>query len=74
VWDCLSDLFGEPTTKSQISLRGKTVASLREAGATPEEMVKRAKRWPLHFDGATLTPEALEKHWDVLPRHPMRRR
>jgi len=47
-------------------------SSLRAAGATPDEIFARAKRWALHFDHATLTDHALEKHWDTLPLKPRR--
>jgi hypothetical protein len=73
VWDTLNTLFGEPTTRSAQTLRGKVCFSLRQAGATPDEIIRRAKRWPLHFDSATLTAPALEKHWDTLARKPLRR-
>jgi hypothetical protein len=73
VWDALSYVFGEPTTRSAQQVRGKVVASLRQAGATPDEIVARAKRWPLHFGDAAMTDLALEKHWDTLPRKPLRR-
>jgi hypothetical protein len=46
---------------------------LVEAGATGEEVVKRAKTWPNHFEKATLTDRALEDHWDKLGRPPLRR-
>jgi hypothetical protein len=74
VWDALSEIWGEPTTRSAQTLRGKLVASLTAAGATPEEIHRRAKTWPQHFDSATLTPAALEKHWDALGHRPVRRR
>jgi DNA-binding transcriptional MocR family regulator len=73
VWDALSHVFGEPTTRSAQQMRGKVVSSLRAAGATPDEIVARAKRWPAHFDGAVMTDRALEKHWDTLGRKPLRR-
>jgi hypothetical protein len=73
IWDALTDIFGAPTTRSAETLRGKIVASLNSAGATPDEIVRRARTWPNHFDSATLTPTALEKHWDALGLPPMRR-
>ena len=73
IWDALSNVFGEPSTRSSQELRGKVVASLRSAGATPDEIYARAKRWALHFDHATMTDLALEKHWDTLARKPLRR-
>ncbi len=73
VWEALSEIFGEPTTRSNCTLRGKLVASLTTAGATYDEIYKRSKCWPRHFDHATITAEALEKHWDTLGREPLRR-
>jgi hypothetical protein len=72
-WDALSHIFGEPTTRTAQRVRGKVVSSLRSAGATGPEIVARARRWPLHFDGAVMTDLALEKHWDTLGRKPLRR-
>lgn len=74
VWDTLTDIFGPAVTRSAETLRGKHVASLAEAGATRDEIMRRAKAWPSHFDSATLTAAALEKHWDTLGRKPLRRR
>ena len=72
VWDALVELFGEPATDSNRKLRGKVVASLKRAGATYDEILRRAQSWPLHFESATLTETALEKHWDRLGQPPMR--
>ena len=74
VWDTLSEIWGEPSTRSEVTQRGKLVQSLGAAGATRDEIFKRAKTWPQHFDSATLTAEALEKHWTALGRKPLRRR
>ncbi len=73
IWDSLTDIFGAPTTRSAETLRGRVVQSLSAAGATPDEIMRRAKTWPAHFDSATLTATALEKHWDTLGRKPLRR-
>jgi GntR family transcriptional regulator len=72
LWDVLTDGFGPATTKDAQSRRGKAVKTLLEAGATPEEVIKRGKRWRKHFPGATLTQEALVKWWDTLPRRELR--
>lgn len=75
IWDALETMFGPAVTRSEQTKRGKVVASLREAGATPSEMFARAKRWPRHYENATLTENALEKHWSTLDpsRKPLRR-
>ena len=72
VWDELAGIFGDPTTRSNKSLRGKLVKSLSAAGATALEIRTRVQAWPLHFPDATLTETALEKHWDRLGRLPAR--
>jgi hypothetical protein len=72
LWDALTTVFGEASTATAKSLRGKLVRSLAQAGATPDEVLSRARSWPSHFDTATLTETALEKHWDALGRKPLR--
>lgn len=72
IWDTLEHIFGRPTTESARSCRGKIVRSLQKAGASPDEIIKRAKRWPHYFGDAILTDTALERHWDVLGRPPLR--
>ncbi len=72
LWDALSAVFGEATTETARSRRGKVCRSLAAAGASPDEIVRRAKSWPRHFDDATLTELALEKHWDTLAHKPLR--
>ena len=74
IWDTLEEIFGPAQTRTEQSLRGKAVSSLRMAKATPEEILRRAKAWPLHFGDVTLTQEALEKHYTTLGRKPLRRR
>lgn len=73
IWDSLAEIFGAPTTRSAETRRGKVVSSLRRAGATPDEVFSRARRWALHYPNATMTDTALESHWDTLPRKPLRR-
>lgn len=72
IWDALVEVFGEPSTDSARSLRGKVCSSLTRAGATHDEILSRARSWGKHFDDATLTETALEKHWDKLGRAPLR--
>jgi hypothetical protein len=74
VWDMLTHMFGEPTTESAKSQRGKLVRSLAAAGATPKLMSDRANMWPEYWPEVPLTAAALEKHWDTLGRRPLRRR
>ena len=65
-WDALTSLFGDATTRTSQKLRGKVCASLDQAGATPDEIIGRAKRWRHVFPNAALTETALEKHWPLL--------
>lgn len=74
IWDALTEIFGEATTETARSRRGKVCRSLKNARASPEEIIRRARAWPKHFENATLTELALEKHWDVLGRPPLRLR
>ena len=68
LWDALTEIFGDATTVTAQSRRGKIIRSLKAARASPDEIISRARSWPLHFDIATLTETALEKHWDTLGR------
>lgn len=87
VWDAFSDLFGEPTNSKAEKRRGANVnpvidsiatttnQSRTEARTNPRSydfVAERASAWPLHFDTATITEEALMKHWETLGRPPMR--
>lgn len=72
LWDALTDVFGEATTRTAQTLRGKVCSSLTAARASPEDVAIRVRAWPRHFDNATLTETALEKYWDTLGRTPMR--
>lgn len=72
VWDALTEIFGEATTETARSRRGKVCRSLTRTGADHDEILRRARLWPRHFEGATLTETALEKHWDALGRPPLR--
>ena len=65
-WDALTALFGEATTRTSQTLRGKICRSLNQAGATPDEIRARAKRWRHVFPNAQLTEAALDKHWPLL--------
>lgn len=66
IWDALTDLFGEPQTKTEKSLRGKTVRELREVNATPAGIKARAAEWPRLYPKIDLTQTALTKHWTKL--------
>ena len=66
LWDALSALFGEPSTNSEKSNRGRQVRELAQVGATAHEIQVRAAehaRRNLHW---TLTANSLLTHWTEL--------
>ena len=83
MWDTLTDGFGPALTRKAEVERGAIVQSLTEAlvmeqftepGQLRAEINRRASSWPNHYENATLTAHALEKHWTALGRKPLRRR
>lgn len=69
LWDALSEIFGDAVTRNGRSLRGKTVTSLMEARATPDQIRAAPKLWRRVMPaGATFTETALDKHWSLLMR------
>jgi DNA-binding transcriptional ArsR family regulator len=51
------------------SARGQLNAAtkeLRDIAATPDQVAGKAKAWRKQYEGATLTPTALTKHWAAL--------
>lgn len=60
----------EEMTKSERGRYNKALKELREAGATPEEVGKRARFWRQTYPGASLTPTALATHWSALKPPP----
>lgn len=67
VWDALALLLGEPTNDLARGRRNKAAKLLRQSGATPGEIQRRAaeyqKRWTTE-----LTDMALASRWDDLGR------
>lgn len=62
VWDaCVEALGYEPKTRSEKALWGKMTTSLREAGATHEQIVSVAQWYRRHWPRIDLTITALEK-------------
>lgn len=82
VWNAFADIFGEPPNRAQQKRRGKNVRDVTESlvheyGEISDdtaygEVGTRAQAWPLHFGDATLTEEALAKHFTTLGRPPLR--
>lgn len=66
LWDALSVLFGEPSTNSEKSNRGRHVRELAQAGATASEIEARAAEHARRKLGWTLTANSLVSHWTEL--------
>jgi len=82
-WDFLTDpdTFSMPsTTKAQQALVGKLAREMNavlDHNAVPDAsrhaaLAQAAALWPLHFESATLTPQAFSKHLNQLLRPPLR--
>ena len=69
IWDSLLDELGgnaDGMTRSERGRWNRAVKELREAGATPSEIVRRSKVFRSRYPTATLTPTALSAHWGGL--------
>ena len=65
IWDVLGELFGEALTGSERTNRGKTVAELKQAGATVDEIRSRTQQmWKLGWDSPS--ENALRNRWTML--------
>jgi DNA-binding transcriptional ArsR family regulator len=53
-------------TRTERGQLNKATAELREIGATPEQVLGKAKAWAKQYPNANLTPTALVKHWSTL--------
>lgn len=53
-------------TKSERGRYNRALKELRDAGATPDEITKRARHYAQTYPGASLTPTALATHWSSL--------
>ena len=62
VWDALVALFGDPLPSAR-SMYGKAAKELRDAGATPEDIVDRATLLVEAWGPTKLTINSLLKHW-----------
>lgn len=54
LWNVLSEVFGEPRTKTERSMFGRVVKELVEAGATPTEVVRTCAYVTARFDNASV--------------------
>jgi len=67
IWDAICARFGlKPETPAECKRVGKIVSSLRTKTATEASIRVNCDKWHFAFPGATLTPDALVKHWDFL--------
>jgi hypothetical protein len=83
-WDFLTDVsgpFGLPTETDRQRIRAGGLAKdiravLEHHGIPhdewPEALYRAASTWPLHFENATLTPDAFAKHLPALLRPPLK--
>jgi len=68
-------IYGKPYTDVALTQyeRGKlnrAVAQLRAVQATPEEILRRAALYRMHFPNTALTPTALVTHWNLCAHPP----
>lgn len=69
IWDALMGACGITPTEITSSARGAYNAAakaLRDVGATPAEISRRARDYRMRFPNAALTPTALAKQWAAL--------
>lgn len=69
LWERLLSECGVDADSLTKSARGSANAALKqmkEVGATPEEITRRATRFRSRYASITLTPTALAKHWPQL--------
>lgn len=74
IWDALAAHFGEPSTPSEKSNRGRQVKELTAAGATPADIDSRIREHKRRNARWTLTANALCTHWTELAPKPDNRR
>jgi hypothetical protein len=74
LWDALSqaldDASGLVLTRGERGRRNKALASLRQAGAEPRDILERAASYRQRWPGMDLTATALEANWATLGRPP----
>jgi hypothetical protein len=66
IWDALKAVMGDATNAQTRGKRNRAVKLLKESGATPQEVLQRAKRYRQMYPGAALTDMALVNQWDFL--------
>lgn len=75
VWDAVVEVCNIDPASMTASARGpcnRAVKELKEVGAEPEEIRRRAGHYHQRYPGVALTPMALSKHWGQLHGPPDR--
>jgi hypothetical protein len=73
LWDAVVQACGwdaEPMTKSQQGRTAAAVKELREIGASPDEIKRRAGYYRVKYPGMDLTPTALSANWASIAQPP----
>jgi hypothetical protein len=68
LWDCVVDVFGYSTDMTSLE-RGrinKALKSLRDVGASPDELRRRAFEYRKRFPNVAFTPMAVASNWSQL--------
>lgn len=76
LFDAMTDACGIIQTEMTRTLHGqasKAVKELRGAGATPDEVLRRAEVYRATYPDSSLTPAALCKHWAMMREAPVPR-
>jgi hypothetical protein len=64
IWDALAAAFGDPVTSSERGRMNRAAKELRDAGCTPPEVARRARKalqlWP------TCSPVSVPANWSAL--------
>lgn len=68
LWDALTEECGwtEQLTKSQRGRVAAAVKELREVGATPDEVRKRARNYRAKYPNVDITPTAISANWAAI--------
>jgi len=73
MFEALCKATGANTERLTTSERGrinKALKELREVGATPDDILLRARHYRQRFPGAPVTANALASNWSLLEREP----
>jgi len=68
IWDALTEECGwtEKLTKSQQGRVAAAVKELRDVGATPDEIRKRARNYRAKYPNMDITPTAISANWSSI--------